>query len=107
MTLKNIGWNIWDDYYDDGFVPQGEVQETHGYVEEFDVLSHEDKTAIGDLILRFIQTLDMTGVEVKHGGHGDISFKHLTHERREKLVTELEQSGLHYNGIPINFYSES
>lgn len=105
--MKDIGYNIWDDYHDDGFVPQGEIQETHGYVEEFDVLTGDDKNAIGDLIHAFLLTLDLTGVEVKNGGNGDIAFKHLTHERREKLVDELEKSGLKYNDTPINFYSES
>lgn len=105
--MKDIGYNIWDDYYDDGFVPQGEVQETHGYVEEFDVLTEKDKSAIGDLIHAFLLTLDLTGVEVTKGGNGDIRFKHMTHERREKLVKELKASGLKYNDTPIKFYSES
>ena len=30
----NICINIWDDFYEDGYVPEGEIQETYGYVEE-------------------------------------------------------------------------
>jgi hypothetical protein len=33
-TFERIPINIWDDFYDDGFVPEGKIQETFIYVEE-------------------------------------------------------------------------
>jgi len=38
-----IDVNIWDDYYDDDFVPEGETQETYIYIEEYDVFSEDEK----------------------------------------------------------------
>lgn len=104
MSKKTIGFNIWDDYYDDDSVPKGEIQETYAYVEE-EGLTKVQEAAILDLVYKHIQTLDMKGVKVIK--HNDIDFKNLTHERREKLVEELSQSGLTYEGVPIDFYSES
>lgn len=99
-----IGFNIWDDYYDDGYVPEGEIQETHGYVEGEQL--EQEKGEIAGLVANYIDDLDMTGVEVHFNGD-DIDFKHLSHQRRYKLVEELENSGLEYKGNKINFYSES
>ena len=33
QNLRNIPINIWDDFYDDGYVPEGEKLETYIYVE--------------------------------------------------------------------------
>ena len=103
MLENEIPFNIWDDYYDDGI---GKLQKTHGYVEEYDVWSDEEKEEIAKVIFEYLQTLDLTGVEVKLAGE-DVNFKNLSHERREKLVEELEKSGLKYKEVPIYFYSES
>lgn len=105
-TPKRVPINLWDDYYDDGCVPKGEHQETHMYVEEYDYFDDDMKTEVMRLVLAHLKTLDLTGVEVEDGG-SEIYFKHLTHERREKLMEELEASGLKYKDIPIDFYSES
>lgn len=104
--LTAIPVNIWDDYYDDGYVPEGKFQFTHMYIEEYDVLSEEKKEGMMILVLEHLKTLDLTGVEIDEDGV-EIYFKHLTHERREKLVVELNNAKLTFNGIPYEFYSES
>lgn len=35
--LEYIPINIWDDFYDDGYVPEGEKLETYIYVEDSDM----------------------------------------------------------------------
>lgn len=104
--MDNIPFNIWDDYYDDGFVPQGEIQETHGYIEEYDILTKEQKAAIIKVIYDYIINFDMKEVEVSSIDNA-IYFKHLTHENRHRLLATLVGSKLKFNGIPIMFYSES
>ena len=102
---RSIPFNIWDDYFDDDYVPSGEKQSTYGFIES-DEFSEEEEQEIIDLIFEFIQKLDMTGVEVEHD-NDRIDFFHLTHVRRELLVKELQESGLSYKGVSVDFYSES
>lgn len=104
-----VDLNLWDDYYDDGYVPEGKCQETHMYIEEYDNLTDNDKTKIMKVVYDFIVTLDMVGVEVELDGK-EIYFKHLTHIRREKLIKELEleNAKLVFGDVyPFDFYSES
>lgn len=105
----NVPFNIWDDYYDDGFIPDGKIQQTHGYIEEYDFLMFEEKLEIVNLIYNYIvdncsNILDKVEVAIDAE---DISFKHLTHVQREKLVKKLQSSELNYHGLYIEFYSES
>lgn len=104
--LDSIPFLIWDDYYDDGYTPPGEEQSTYGFVEEYDHLSETDKEAISGIVFEFIKTLDMTGVIVEHLGE-EVYFTNFSHARRERLVKELQASGLTYQDLPIDFYSES
>ena len=100
--MKTIPFNIWDDYDDEKF-----DSGTYGYVEEYDVLTEDEKCEIVALIASYIKTnLDTSGFIVEADGE-DLTFEKLTHERREKLVKELEVSELTYNGTKIEFYSES
>ncbi len=102
-----IPFNIWDDYWDDGYVPQGKVQETYGYIEEYDTLTDEDKVPIVKFIYEYItKELDLTGVKVELAGT-NINFTNLTHARREYMMERLKNCKLQYNGMPIKFYSES
>lgn len=41
--MNTIIINIWDDYYDDGYVPDGEKLETYIYVEDYDYSLEETK----------------------------------------------------------------
>lgn len=99
-----IGFNIWDDYYDDGYVPEGEIQETYGYLEGWKG-TQEDKEKVIKIIYDYLMILSLPGIKVSYDD--EIYFQYLTHERRETLVEELEKSNLEWKGTKITFYSES
>lgn len=124
--MKNtvIPINIWDDFYDDGYVPDGDNQSTYAYVEEYDELSEEIKKKALESVVIFIDTLDLPGVEysldyynsrdkyptldeIHHFERWNINFKHLTHARLETLLEELKKANLSVDDIPLHFYSES
>lgn len=95
--MKSIPVNIWDDYCEDDC-------ETYMYIEEYDDMDDQKKTEAMRVVLAHLKTLDLTGVE---DAGDEIHFSNLPHERREKLVTELDAAKLEWNGIPFSFYSES
>lgn len=101
-----IHFNIWDDFYDDGHVPEGKIQKTHGYVEE-SKMPEDEMNKVAKAVYDYIDAnLDMTGVKVRLAG-SDVLFEHLTHVRLDKLVKELQNSKLEIDGKSIAFYSES
>jgi hypothetical protein len=104
--MKRVPVNLWDDYYDDDCVPPGQCQETHMYIEKYDDMNDKQKEEAMRLVLGLLNTLDLPGVEIEDGGN-EIYFKHLTHKRRYRLIRELEDANLEWNGIPFIFYSES
>lgn len=106
MKKDSIGVNIWDDYYDDGYVPEGEIQETHLYVEEYDTLDDADRDRIAIMIFHHLKTLDLTGVQTSLDADY-VYLTNLSHARREKLVEELNAANLRYEGRQISVYSES
>lgn len=120
--MKKIPINIWDDYYDDGYVPSDEIQETYIYVEDHKMPLDERKKHLEDF-LEIIK--DMVDKDVKlwielydsklkypnligpeyetmHFKRWEIKVQHLTHENREKLVKKLKNMD-----TPYNVYSES
>lgn len=104
--MKKIGFNIWDDYYDDGYVPAGNIQATQGYVEYEENLPDEFHIGVVKVVYEHLKTLELPGV-VMTPGHR-LYFEHLTHALRERLIyKDLKDVKLSYQGIPIGFYSES
>jgi hypothetical protein len=125
---KLIDINIWDDYYEDGFIPEGKFQETYIYIEEED-FSDEDNKECLSIILKYIETkLDLKNVDIflyyydsrtlypeniekMHESlilkRWEIRLKHLTHKRKEQLMGELNRAGLFFKNSFLNFYSES
>jgi hypothetical protein len=126
--MKQINVNIWDDYHDDGYVPEGEKQETYAYV-ECD-LNQNDCEKVLNLIKVEIEQLyqpswnlklsvefydsekvypNLVGTE--HAfclyKRWQLEIKNLTHKDREILVEELGKKKLSYSNIPIVVYSES
>lgn len=99
--MKTIPFNIWDDYCE-----SENYTSTCGYVEEYDVLSEENKEAICLLIYKQIIQLKNLDFLVENDDD-QISFEKLSHDRREKLVQELNNLKLKYNNKLIDFYSES
>ena len=131
QTMKNtniINVNIWDDYYEDGYVPEGEVQTTHMYVEEsLDNVSLDNTHKYLFQIMTYINkhSLVPSNVEMKlilHDPHKlypnlaektgmkfdkqwRLIFTHLTHKNREDLVEKL--TGVSILGLDYSIYSES
>lgn len=104
--MKKIPVNIWDDFYEDGSVPEGKLQTTYAYIEEYDEITDEEKTPMMKVVYDFILTLNMPNVIVENDG-GEISFTNLTHVKLDELILDLRNANLKYNGIPFSFYSES
>jgi hypothetical protein len=122
--------NIWDDYYEDGYVPENEIQETYIYVEDSELYLEERKDVL-EILLDFMQneskfiddnvklwmnfydskekypTLCDSEYENLHFQRWEIRVENLSHENRYKLVDELNDADLSLNGVPFNIYSES
>jgi hypothetical protein len=130
VKVTRIPINIWDDFWEDGYVPEGEIQETYAYVED-DKIPHEGREqfleAVFEYMNEFLQ-LQNEGVETEMFFYEsakkypqwvgtdmeymlfdrwEIRFKHLTHKRLDKLVEELNEANFEIEGVPFEFYSES
>ena len=126
--MKTIPINIWDDYYEDGYVPEGEKQETYIYVEDDEMLLEDRKKCLEEVLIYIDNFHEFNKIKVymslydskikypKLTGpeHGDMHFKrweirveNMTHKMREKLVEKLNKASLSINGVPFEIYSES
>ncbi len=128
MEEKIIPINIWDDFYDDENIPEGEIQSTYIYVEDSD-LSHQERYDALQVLLRHLAyNVDLDGVRMWMHFHDskleypqlvgtehewclyqrwEIKVENLTHERLHKLEEELQNANLESNGVPLVIYSES
>ncbi len=97
--LTNIPFNIWDDYDED------EAPETYGYVEEYDVLTKDQKT--GFLIMLHNHLIELKVQCELDLNDLQINFTDLNHEQRDILVRQLQHLKLTYKDLPVHFYSES
>ena len=126
MTEK-IYINIWDDYHEDGYVPEGEKQETYAYV-ECDITEEDAKNVLAqfqqelislvkpewdiNLSLDFYdsakeyQNLVGTEYEKMLFRRWQLSIKNLTHQAREYLIKQLQNKELNYRNIPIVVYKK-
>jgi hypothetical protein len=136
-NLEKININIWDDFYDDGYIPEGKKQESYIYVEEYDNgITEEKKKECLEVLLRYInENLNVSGVKIWmkyydsrikypkineidnpqfmkehpnfHFCRWEIRIEDLTHERLDEWMEKLEDVSLSVDGIPFNIYSES
>lgn len=124
QNLKRIPINIWDDYWDDGYVPVGEIQKTYIYVEDTDIPKDKCKECL-ELLLEYIkENFKLVGVklflecynsmtkyptldEMYQFERWQINIENLTHKVREKLVEKLKTSNLSVDNTPFDIYSES
>ena len=126
MTIVQI--NIWDDYYEDNYVPEGKIQETYAYIEAPELEQDEQKVCLENLMQFIIQqkllpkTVGMAIVfydsAIKYPNlvgtenvsllfkRWELRFKYLTHAFRETLVEGL-QGKLKIFGSTVIIYSES
>lgn len=122
--LKIVPINIWDDYYEDGYIPEGEKQETFIYVEDNAIPQVKRKECLEKLLDYVNNNLKLEGIKLwmafynsrneypnsdsaYHFERWEIRANNLTHKRRELLVRELSESNLSIDGIPFKIYSES
>jgi hypothetical protein len=128
MSNETIQVNIWDDYYDDDFVPAGEVQETYAYVEQD--LDDEASQQVLALLKAQIEALQPPGTPLRCDlvyydsavvypnlvgtEHERLLYKRwqlnmqsLTHRERERLVDQLARTALMCGGARVVVYSES
>lgn len=128
--LEKININIWDDFYDDGYIPEGKKQKTYVYVEEDDNdVTPEIKKGCLEVLLKYIkENLNVNGVKMWielydskikyphinekdnpnfHFSRWEIKIEDLTHERLYEWMEHLENVDLFFGEIPFNIYSES
>lgn len=136
-SLKRININIWDDFYDDGYVPAGEKQKTYIYIEEDDkdVSLQEQKECIEYLLKYILKNLNTSGVKLRiehydskkkyphlnendnpwfmkqnpnfHFTRWEIRTEGLTHKRLDEWMHHFEKVTLRFKQIPLNIFSES
>lgn len=128
VELTYIPINIWDDYHEDGYVPEGEKQETYAYVEDSD-LSHELRKQALEFLMNYIKEkkllpevdiiLSYYDSKKKYPGligtenewclfeRWELRFDNLTHESREKLVQTLQKEKITFDDNIFSIYSES
>jgi len=120
--------NIWDDYYEDGYVPEGEKQETYMYVETDEVTLEQKKNILEHILSYINNNLKLNGVKtslifydskIKYPTlvgseyewclfeRWEVRFENLTHKRLFKLLDELTSANLMVDNTPLNIYSES
>lgn len=120
--MSKIYLNLWDDYFDDGHVPEGEIQETFICVETEMSLDHEkeilsyfltdlkkmvtEKTLI-ELTLYNSKDKYPTLEDFRHFQQWRINIKHLNHKQREILVDYYENCPPRYKGHTLVVISES
>lgn len=125
-ATMDIDVNIWDDYWEDGFVPDGENQETYIYIEEYEIFSEDEKILFLSTLKDEIEKLDL-GLVLRMDEYDtrkkypDIDFEangmshwsrpelrlEITHKLREELVELLNEKNLMVGNKKFNIYSES
>ena len=127
--LECIPINIWDDFYDDGYVPEGEILETNIYIET-DEISAEKQRECLEILLEYInKNLNIDGVklwiefydsrkkypnlignpdaEAMFFDRYEIKLEGLTHKRLDEWMFVLENVNISVDNIPFYIYSES
>lgn len=124
--MKKININIWDDFYEDDYVPAGEIQETYVYVED-DITLNEKKDIL-EFLMTYIQNNILLDNVIYHMNFFDSKIKYpnipeeykslqferweikvvnITHKQLDILLKKLQNANLEYNNFKLNIYSES
>ena len=125
-ATMNIDVNIWDDYCEDGYIPDGETQETYIYIEEYDIFSEDEKILFLSTLKDEIEKLDL-GLKLRMSEYDtrkkypDLDFEangmshwsrpeirlEISHELRHKLINLLNEKEIMIGNKKFNIYSES
>ena len=136
-NLEKININIWDDFYDDGYIPQGKKQKRYIYVEENEknITQEKQKECLEVLLKCINENLNVSGVKIWmeyydskvkypeinevdspqfmkehpnfHYCRWEIKIEDLTHERLDEWMEYLKKVNLSFDEVPFNVYSES
>ncbi len=127
--------NIWDDFYEDGYVPEGKIQQTYAYVED-DKLTPEQCKEYLTVLANFITNNNLISnpnTEVIVAWHDtandytpeqvakctemygesfffkrwEIQFNNFTHSDLNTVLKSLNDETLLYNEALLEIYSES
>lgn len=123
-----ININICDDFYDDGFAPNGEEQNTYAYVDTLNIPDIETKKIL-EILLEYITNNSLLPESVKielnfydsttqypflvleYEYHlykrWQIEFKNITHKILDKLIYDLQKIELSLKEVKFDIYSES
>jgi len=127
--LECIPINIWDDFYDDGYVPEGEKLETNIYIETDKISTEKQREYLGILLEYINKNLNIEDVKLwieyydSRNEYPDlignpdaenmffdryeIKLEGLTHERLNEWMFILEDIDITVDNIPFYIYSES
>lgn len=127
--MEYIPINIWSDFYDDGYVPDGEVTESYIYIEDSDIELDKQKEYLEFLYNYIKNNLNINGVKIwielyesrkKYPnlvGNPDaekmffdrweIRLENITHERVFDWLKILDNVEIKVDNIPFFIYSES
>lgn len=104
--MKSIGINIWDDFWEDGLTPEGEIQETFLYIEE-NISEKDKRNIIGNLFTILARFFNNGKIQCIREDD-KIYIKHITHRvLEEEILPYLNNLKLTYNKTSLYFYSES
>ena len=127
--INKIPINICDDFYDDGYVPEGKKLETYIYVEDHNI-SHEKRKEYLEIFLDYInKNLNIDGIkfwmefyesrkkypnlignpeaERMFFDRWEIRLENLTHERLDDWMKKLKNIEIKADNIPFYIYSSS
>lgn len=127
-NTPKININIWDDFYDDNFVPAGKIQDTFIYVDELD-MSETDKTEYLEFLFNYIKyNMNTDGIKIWMGYYDskilypninvvehpnfhftrpEIRLENLTHKRLDEWIQHFNDKNVLYKGNKLHVYSES
>ncbi len=103
---KRIPINIWDDFYDDGYCPEGDIVKTRAYIEDYELTDEIAEKAM-EYLYNFIKDLSILNT-VKFKLCGDIIFfENITHKILDDLMSILDDNDLTFDDYFLDIYSES
>lgn len=102
--MEPIHINFWDDFWDDGYVPEGKIQKSYAIV-EMD-MTEEEETKIMDYLFNFINNNFPMQAGLRNVG-GKIMLDNITHKELDSLMKFFDKQELTFEGRPLKIYSES
>lgn len=128
-NTEHIPINIWDDFYEDDYVPEGAKQETYIYVEDSEIPLEKRKEYLEKFLDYINNNLNTENIKVwlelfesrkKYPnlvGNPDaeklffdrweIKVEGLSHKRLNEWMETLGQTSIEVDGILFDIYSES